>query len=174
MPYLLLKEVPRYECLKAAAARVPGADAAICQLFLNILHTGDVVSRQEATFLAPYGLNQARLIILVLLDMSPNGSLRSSELAEEANVSRATITGLLDTLERAALVARTADSRDRRASCVKITEKGSALLQKVQPLLTQWTESILSALSARERGHLVTLLQKVQKAFSEHCNNSRK
>jgi DNA-binding MarR family transcriptional regulator len=166
MPYLMLKEVPRYECLQAAVARVPGADPAICQVFLNILHTGDVVSRGEAAFLARHGLSQARLIILVLLDSSEESSMRSSELAERANVSRATITGLLDALEKSGLVARTPDARDRRASCVKITEKGRALLRKVQPLLFRWTESILSTLSARERGQLVTLLRKTQRAFS--------
>jgi DNA-binding MarR family transcriptional regulator len=166
MPYLMLKEVPRYECLQAAVARVPGADPAICQVFLNILHTGDVVSRGEAAFLARHGLSQARLIILVLLDSSEESSMRSSELAERANVSRATITGLLDALEKSGLVVRTPDARDRRASCVKITEKGRALLRKVHPLLFRWTESILSALSARERGQLVTLLRKTQRAFS--------
>lgn len=168
----MLKEVPRYECLQAATARVPGADPRICQVFLNILHTGDVVSRSEASFLARYGLNQARLIILVLLDSSENGSMRSSELAEHASVSRATITGLLDTLERTGLLARTPDPRDRRASCVTITKKGKDLLQKVQPLLIRWTESILSALSSREQGQLVTLLQKTQKAFSGPRNDS--
>jgi len=172
VPYLILKEVPRYECLQAATARVPGADPKICQVFLNILHTGDVVSRGEAAFLARHGLNQARLIILVLLDSSENGSMRSSELAEHASVSRATITGLLDTLEKAGLVVRAPDARDRRASCVKITEKGKALIQRVQPLLIWWTESILSALSAREQGQLLTLLQKTQKAFSERRNDS--
>jgi len=50
MPYLMLKEVPRYECLQAATARVPGANPAICEVFLNILHTGDVVSRAKQTF----------------------------------------------------------------------------------------------------------------------------
>jgi DNA-binding MarR family transcriptional regulator len=168
----MLKEVPRYECLQAATARVPGANPAICEVFLNILHTGDVVSRGEAVFLARYGLNQARLIVLVLLDSSPNGSMRSSELAEHAIVSRATITGLLDTLEKAGLVARTPDARDRRASCVTITEKGKTLLHKVQPLLIQWTENILSALSAREQGQLVTLLRKAQRAFSDRRNDS--
>jgi DNA-binding MarR family transcriptional regulator len=172
VPYLLLKEVPRYECLQAAAARVPGTDPAICQLFLNILHTGDIVSRGEAEFLAQHGLNQARLIMLVLLDNSENGSLRSSELAEHASVSRATITGLLDTMEKAGLVERREDPRDRRASCVKITSKGCARLRKVQPLLIRWTEEILSALSVRERAHLVTLLQKTQKAFSERYKES--
>jgi DNA-binding MarR family transcriptional regulator len=169
----MLKEVPRYECLQAAVARVPGADPAICQVFLNILHTGDVVSRGEGAFLARHGLNQARLILLVLLDASEDGSMRSSELAEHADVSRATITGLLDTLERAKLVVRTPDTRDRRASCVKITDKGRDLLQRVQPLLIQWTEGILSALSDRERGQLVTLLQKTQKAFTEQYNQAR-
>jgi DNA-binding MarR family transcriptional regulator len=169
----MLKEVPRYECLQAAVARVPGADPAICQVFLNILHTGDVVSRGEGAFLARHGLNQARLILLVLLDASEDGSMRSSELAEHADVSRATITGLLDTLERAKLVVRTPDTRDRRASCVKITDKGRDLLQRVQPLLIQWTEGILSALSDREQGQLVTILQKTQKAFTEHYNQAR-
>jgi len=172
VPYLLLKEVPRYECLQAAVSRVPGANPAICQLFLSILHTGDVVSRGEGAFLARHGLNQARLIILVLLDSSENGSMRSSELAEHASVSRATITGLLDTLEKAGFVERNPDPRDRRASCVKITSKGGALLRKVQPLLIRWTEGILSALSVREQGQLVNLLQKTQKAFSERCNDS--
>ncbi len=125
------------------------------------------MSQGEAAFLARHGLNQARLIVLVLLDNTENGSMRSSELAEHASVSRATITGLLDTLERAGFVERTEDVRDRRASCVKITSRGSALLHKVQPLLIRWTEGILSALSAREQGQLVALLRKTQKAFSE-------
>ena len=172
MPYLMLKEVPRYECLQAATARVPGANPAICEVFLNILHTGDVVSHGEAAFLARYGLNQTRLIILVLLDSSENGSMRSSELAEHAIVSRATITGLLDTLEKDGLVARAPDARDRRASCVTITEKGKALLHNVQPLLIRWTENILSALSVREQCQLVTLLRKAQRAFSDHRNDS--
>jgi DNA-binding MarR family transcriptional regulator len=173
VPYLLLKEVPRYECLQAAAARVPGANAAICEVFLNILHTGDVASRGEADFLARHGLNQARLVVLLLLDSSENGSMRSSELAEHASVSRATVTGLLDTLERAGLVGRAPDLRDRRASCVKITEKGKTLLHSVEPLLFQWTESVLGGLSAQEQGQLVTLLRKTQRAFSEHRTGFR-
>jgi len=165
MPYLLLKDVPRYECLQEASSRVPGADPSICEVFLNILHTGDIVSQSEAEFLAHHGLNQARLIVLVLLDGAENGSLRSSELAEHAKVSRATITGLLDTMEKAGLIARAADPHDRRAWNVKITPKGETLLSKVQPLLMQWSQGILSALSSTERSQLVKLLHKTQRAF---------
>jgi DNA-binding MarR family transcriptional regulator len=161
----MLKDVPRYECLQEASSHVPGADPASCEVFLNILHTGDVVSRSEAEFLAKHGLNQARLIVLVLLARAESGSMRSSELAEHAKVSRATVTGLLDTMEKATLIARASDPHDRRASNVKITKKGETLLRKVQPLLTKWSQGILSALSPEERCQLVSLLKKTQQAF---------
>lgn len=165
MPFLLLKEVPRYECLREASARIPDADPSVCELFLNILHTGDLAARCEADFLAVHGLNQARMIILVLLDNAETGSMRSSELADCANVSRATMTGLLDTLEKADLLTRAPDPHDRRASKVKITAKGRQILHKVQPLQSRWAQKILAPLSSDERRDLVRLLQKTQKAI---------
>lgn len=171
MPYLLLKEVPRYDCLRKASAHVPEADPSLCEVFLNVLFTGDVVSRAEAAFLAQHGLNQARLVILMLLETAENGSLRSSELADHSSVSRATITGLLDTMEKADLVTRTPDPNDRRASRVAITPHGKSLLDKVQPLLFQWTAECLSGLSTRERKQLVSLLHKTQSAFATVPHN---
>lgn len=171
MSYSLLKEVPRYDCLKKAAAGVPQADPSLCEVFLNVLITGDVVSRAEAAFLARHGLNQARLVVLMLLDSAETGSLRSSELADQSSVSRATITGLLDTMEKSGLILRTPDPDDRRASRISITSRGKSLLQKVRPELFQWTAQCLSGLSARERKQLVTLLHKTQSAFSDTSRN---
>jgi DNA-binding MarR family transcriptional regulator len=165
MSFLMLKEVPRYECLREASKRMPDVDPSICELFLNILHTGDLAVRAEADFLAEHGLNQARMIILVLLDNAESGSMRSSELADRANVSRATMTGLLDTLEKAGLLTRAPDPHDRRASNVKISPKGEKLLRKVQPLIARWAEDLLSPLSLEERAELVRLLRKAQQAF---------
>lgn len=174
MPYLMLKEVPRYECLQEAASRMPGTDPSICELFLNLLQTGDVAAQSEAKFLAAHGLNQARVIVLVLLDNSETGGMRSSELAERAKVSRATVTGLLDTMERASLILRAPDPHDRRATTVKITPKGSKLIRRVQPELMTWAQGILSLLSALERKQLVKLLQKTQQAFAVAPSADRK
>lgn len=173
MPFLMLKEVPRYDCLQKSAERMPNADPATCEVFLNILHTGDVAARAEAVLLAEHGLNQARLIILALLDHSENGSMRSSELADHANVSRATITGLLDTLEKADLIARAPDPHDRRASSVKLTSKGETTLRKVQPHLMKWSQEVFSALTTEERQQLVHLLKKTQQAFARVNTQSR-
>lgn len=165
MSLLMVKEFPRYECLRQAAARMPDANPGVCELFLNILRTGDLAARAEAEFLSQHGLNQARMIILVLLDNAETGSMRSSELAAKANVSRATMTGLLDTLEKNGLLSRVPDPHDRRASNVKISPKGEKLLRKVQPLIARWAEEILSPLTREEREELVRLLRKTQHAF---------
>jgi DNA-binding MarR family transcriptional regulator len=112
------------------------------------------------------------MIILVLLDNAESGSMRSSELADCANVSRATMTGLLDTLEKADLLTRAPDPHDRRASNVKITPKGEKLLRKVQPLQTRWAQNLLAPLSRGERDELVNLLRKAQQAFLSQAASS--
>ncbi len=59
-----------------------GADASVCEVYMNLLHTGEVIARAEAAFLSRFGLNQARMVLLFILDASPTGSMRSSEIAE--------------------------------------------------------------------------------------------
>ena len=102
---------------------------------------------------------------VALLDHAGRGSLRSSELAEQASVSRATMTGLLDTLEKAGLLARAPDPHDRRATNVKITSAGESLLRKVHPLQFRLAQKILAPLSRQERLQLVRLLKKTQSAL---------
>jgi len=166
MSLLMLRELPRYECLKEVAAMVPGMDPVTCAIYFNILWMGDVLARSGGEFLARYGLNQARLVILMLLDEAPEGSLRSSKLAEEANVSRATMTGLLDTMARADLVTRIQESGDRRATQVKITPKGHDLLKKAGPDFLCWASQKLAVLNEKEQDQLNHILSKIQQAFS--------
>lgn len=163
---MMLKELPRYECLKEAAEGAVGIDPRVCELFLNILHTGDVVSRAEAEYLAGHGLSQGRLIILFLLDGAEAGSLRSSDLAERAQVSRATITGLLDALERVGYVVRVADPRDRRARGIRITAKGGGVLRRVRPRLMRWISSAFTVFPPREREQFLRLLRKACEAVA--------
>ncbi len=172
MSLFLLKELPRYECLQEGAKDIPGADASVCELYMNLLHTGEVIARAEAVFLSRFGLNQARMVLLFILDASPTGSMRSSELAEKSSVSRATITGILDTMEKAGLVARASDPNDRRASNVKITPAGEKLLAKVRPEFMRWSTGTVGTLSPQERQQLVDLLRKTRQSFEEPSSGS--
>ncbi len=160
----MLKTLPRFD-ESCDSSKCGGIDLAVAQVFLNILATGEAASRFEGAFLTSHSLSHGRLILLWLLDENEAGSLRSSELADLAGVSRATITGLLDSLERDGLVERFGDPADRRAISVRITPAGKQRLDEIMPPYFQWVSKALTKLSEPEQHQLVSLLGKVQEAF---------
>ena len=113
---MLLKDLPRYECLLEAAKEFPDLDPSACEAFLHLLRAGDESARVIETQLARHNITQGRFSVLMILLNRCAGeaqSLGPAELADAAGVSRATMTGLIDTLERDGLVtcSWTRDSR---------------------------------------------------------------
>ena len=83
-------------------------------------------------------------------------------------VTRATITGLVDTLEKDGLVTRAPHHEDRRMLSVALTGKGSALLREILPGHFRRMSWLMATLSEQERVTLVRLLGKVmQRAADE-------
>ena len=68
MPLLMLKDVPRYECLLKAASKYPTLDPTASDAFLNLLRTGDTVFAAEGRFLAQHNISQGRFTVLMLLN----------------------------------------------------------------------------------------------------------
>jgi DNA-binding MarR family transcriptional regulator len=165
MPLLMLKDLPRFECLLQAVERFPTLDATASEAFLHLLRTGDDVYAAEASFLSRRGLSQGRFTVLMLLNRCCSEPSTPAELAEAAAVTRATMTGLLDTLEKDGLVARATDPDDRRAVPVRLTEKGHALMERILPEYFAHVSAIMAPLSAAERKQLVRLLQKIQQGL---------
>src|SRR5947209_3818186 len=112
MPLLLLKDLPRYECLLEGAKEFPELDPSACEAFLHVLRTGDEVFSVAERNLAAHNISQGRFGVLMLLWGSSQRRAASNggpcgpsprtpaELADAAGVTRATMTGLVDTLER--------------------------------------------------------------------------
>jgi DNA-binding MarR family transcriptional regulator len=174
MPLLLLKDLPRYECLLEAAKKFPDLDPSACDVFLNLLRTGDEVFRVTENNYARHGLSQGRFGVLMLLKKrsaplpagagepcQPAGPLTPAALAEAAGVTRATMTGLIDTLERDGLVKRVRDANDRRMMSVNLTPKGRKLLEKILPSHFRAMAGIMSPLKESERKTLVSFLNKI-------------
>ncbi|MGB8165954.1 MAG: MarR family transcriptional regulator, partial [Chthoniobacteraceae bacterium] len=120
MPLLMLKDVPRFECLLKAAERYPTLSPSAASAFLHLLRTGDAVFETENEYLTRHEISQGRFTVLMLLNRSSEEPSTPAELAEEAGVTRATMTGLVDTLVKDGLVTRTDDPTDRRAVLVKL------------------------------------------------------
>ncbi|MGM1062988.1 MarR family winged helix-turn-helix transcriptional regulator [Saccharothrix sp. Mg75] len=70
------------------------------------------------------GLSAGALDVLARLSTAPDDGLSVGELAQAAGVTSRNVTGLVDTLERDALVRRVPDPDDRRSVRVQATDAG--------------------------------------------------
>lgn len=168
----MMKDLPRYECLRDAAREFPDLDPSATEAFLYLLRCGNEVFRVVDANLAEHELSQGRFGVLMALwgNCRREGCqvpLTPAELAERTGVTRATITGLVDTLERDGLVTRTPHPNDRRMMSVGITPRGEQLLHKVLPAHFREMAWLLEPLSESERKTLVRLLTKLLERAAE-------
>lgn len=150
----------KYQALLDEAARRQLPDVEGIRLCFQTLSLASAIDRDCAALLAPHGLSEGRFVLLFLLDAAPGG-LAPNVLAERAGVTRATVTGLLDGLEREVLIERQADEQDRRALRIVLTRKGKQLAKRVFDQHGRWIASLYGNLSATERQQLAGLLGKV-------------
>jgi DNA-binding MarR family transcriptional regulator len=79
--------------------------------------------------LDPFGLTFARYEALMLLHFSRAGSLPLGKMGARLQVHPASVTNLVDGLERAGYVQRTPHPSDRRMTLATITESGREVAQ---------------------------------------------
>ncbi len=165
MQRLVLKDLPRYKCLVAASKQFPDLDPSACEAFMHLTRAGDEVWRVMSGHFSSHDITQGRfLVMMLLLETKGTDCLRPSspaELADLASVSRATITGLLDTLERDGFVRRVPDPEDRRHMGVHLTAAGEAFMHALLPEHFQLINDLMGNLNVKERKTLVRLLNKI-------------
>lgn len=130
------------------------------QLCFEVLALASAIDRACAARLAPHHLSEGKFVLLFLLHDLPEG-LAPHELAERAGVTRATVTGLLDGLERDGFLARHGNRKDRRKVSVRLTVKGQALALHLFNEHSQWIGSLFTGFDQHERQILSTLLGRV-------------
>jgi DNA-binding MarR family transcriptional regulator len=89
---------------------------------------------------------------------NPGGSL--ARLARALSVTAPHITALVDRLEGAGLLARSASASDRRAQVLSVTAKGARLVQQATERILAAEKAVLP-LTAGEQAILAELLHKV-------------
>jgi len=164
---LLLKEVPRYEYLLERSRLYPALDPSAMEAFLHLLRTSTDVFESFSRVLAGHAISQGRFIVLILLNHHPDTPVNPADLADRANVTRATMTGLIDTLERDGLVRRENAPGDRRMMLVRLTERGRTFLDEVLPEYFRRIAAVMARLTEPERKTFVALLGKIEQAVPE-------
>lgn len=156
-----------YSTIQFFASRFPDLDfSAIetCVRFMNVART--LTEAFDAHF-SRHSLSRGRFIILLNLmkAQSQNRTLAPADLATSCGVTRATVTGLLDTLESAKLIERVPVEDDRRTLHVRLTAEGQAHLDSMLPDHYQRIAQLMEALDGKERTHLLKALNKIEAAI---------
>jgi len=107
-----------------------------------------------------YGLNAAKFnLLMVIKHIGKDKGLSQRKLGNNLYVTAANITKLIDALERDGLVLRMPMPDDRRVNLIKITDKGSSLLDEIWPKHISSINKIFENLSAVDKDKLNQLLQ---------------
>ncbi len=100
---------------------------------------------------------QARLLLSLVKFPDNNQAF----YAERIEVEPITLTRIVDRLEEAGWVQRAADSRDRRARILHLTDKSREIVEPLRTIVDGLVADMAKGLSGAEVAALVTLLEKV-------------
>ena len=160
-----LKDLTTDHTLNEFAKRYPDLDPSALKTCVVLLRTGSDLLTVFETILGKHDLSQGRFLTLIVLNRTPNKAINPSTLAEKVGVKRATMTGLLDGLERKGLVKRLAHPEDRRKVSIQLTDTGRQVLDEMLPDYYSRIAKLMVNLSENERQNLLSLLGKVNKGL---------
>lgn len=129
-----------------------------------------------------YGLSPIQIQLLLFVRFHPEEDLRKvAYMAREFNMTKATISDSLKTLDQKGLVRKKTDVEDARSVTVSLTAKGEKIAAQVSGFAAS-LDSALERLAPKERESLLLTLMKLSRHLLEdevlavermcfHCSN---
>lgn len=165
MPQFDFKCLLKGELLQKVSSRYPDVEPESLELLTVLKQVGATLQSLGDQLLAEKGISEGRFYILVFLELEElqgHDDPHPSTIADNIGVTRATVTGLLDGLERDGLVERRHNTLDRRALTICLTAKGREVLDSFVPIQTREFRALFSPLDADEKRTLIRLLSKLE------------
>ena len=154
-------------------AEFPTARRRATETFLNLgLLAGGVRSAVEGLITDMGISSMAAFNVLSVLAGDPE-PLKPSTIAARMMVSRATITGVLDSLESRGLVDRLSHRLDGRARSVTITAEGRALVNQLVPRVHEFERVLMSELTDTELDTLLASVARLQEQLRRVAPHAR-
>ena len=110
----------------------PQVDSLASDVVINVWRTSALLSEDLVRVLRPSNLTLTGFRVLMML-RAAGGTLSPAEIAARLGSARATVTGVLDSLEKRSSVLRSPHPEDRRRLQISITDSGRALLDEILP-----------------------------------------
>lgn len=125
---------------------------------VSLLRTADLVAREIADILKPFGVSATQYNVLRILRGAGPAGLACGEIGERMITQDPDITRLLDRMEKAGWIDRTRDSRDRRVVMTRLTKQGKKLTDELDEPLARVERQRLKQVGEKRLRELVELL----------------
>lgn len=117
-------------------------------------------------------LNVTRSQWWVLAYLSREDGMTQSQLAEELDLGKVAIGGLIDRLEKSGLLRREADASDRRVNRVFLEPRSKQLINKMRKVSHQMNEVILDGIEVPELESSTKTLEHMKRNLLEYLNST--
>lgn len=162
---------PYFELIQTSSSSDTNREDA--KLGLMLLWLSDYVLDVADNELAPFGITESKLDLLLLLTLHEDRRATPSALAQRLGITRASATSMLDWLEKRNLVVRNHSKEDRRKVYVSLTDEGRAFITKVLPTYWSSCASNLIDLEPDERKVFEKLVSKLLKSIQRKLKVKR-
>lgn len=102
-------------------------------------------------------------IFLFIVDRSKDGEIFQKDVEKDFNLSRSTVTGVLQLLEEKGLIVRTVSKEDARLKKIKITDEGYSVQRKLKVALKEYEINLVKGISEENLGMMVEVLNSIEK-----------
>ncbi len=150
--------------LQAELKKRNNFDSVEQEAILNILRTSDQIQNFIGRLLREFELTSSQYNVLRIL-RGEGKPMPCLEVAQRMIQVVPAITGLIDRLEAAGMVARRRCENDRRVVYIEITAAAQELLSKIDAPLAALHKDLLKKLTKAELQDVVRLMEKTREGF---------
>jgi DNA-binding MarR family transcriptional regulator len=145
-----------------AETRVDRADHGAIRLWLRMLATNRLVEARTRRLLQErHSTTLPRFDLMAQLERVPQG-LKMGELSKRMMVTGGNVTGITDGLAKEGLVERIADTKDRRATLVRLTPAGRRSFTAMAAEHERWIVESFREFTGREMATMASLLARLK------------
>jgi DNA-binding MarR family transcriptional regulator len=146
--------------------KYPDSSAKATECAMNLVLTAELLEKRIASLVQPFSLSPATGLVLSILADSEK-PVSPNQIAERLIISRASVTSLLDSLEKRGFVKRQAHPSDRRMLLVELTNPGREAANQFRPIVHQNQKVWLNAINENEQEQLIQLLHRLQASLMD-------
>ena len=139
----------------------------LIDLFTEMVKVSQLLNKIHDQFYKKFQITQIQFRALSVIYVCEERKVKLSVLSEKLNITRPSVTTLIDRMECAGLVERYSNKDDRRSIGVVITDKGREIMKTVLPNNKAFEISIADFLTEEEKVNLYKITIKLKEELNK-------